>query len=126
MKMAGIIAFCTNNLIWFIIGSLIAIFALIGYFVDGGSAGQRMVREVSVERPTVQQETLDIEELNEPVADDNQMINQAIAENGVTLEETVSSNAVSEQVDPGVAPVMNEEYDRPLMEEDTSSTGFRG
>ena len=124
MKMASIIVFCTNNLIWFIIGSLIAIFALIGYFVDGKPVGQRVVKEVLVERPIVQQETLNIEELNEPVVN-NQIINQTIG-NGGTLEEAAPSNAVNEQVVEGVAPAMNEEYDRPLMEENTSSNGFRG
>ncbi len=126
--MDSVLSFFASNLIWFILGTVIFLLALIGYFTEGKNSSN--IKEVVVEKPS--QETLDIEKLKENVAD--KPLNQAFKNNNIEVTDTKSEVLDMEKPKTNDSKEINKEintgedknsYDQPLIKEDTTSTGFK-
>ena len=126
--MDSVLSFFASNLIWFILGTVIFLLALIGYFTEGKSGSN--IKEVVVEKPS--QETLDIEKLKENVAD--KPLNQAFKNNNIEVTDTKSEvldmdkpktnddKEINKEINPGED---KNSYDQPLITEETTSTEFK-
>lgn len=91
--MAGVMSFFAKYLILFIIGTVILLFALIGYFIENGFRGKKILKSVVVEKPSV--EIDEIEKIKNNIASSgNQSLNQIVQNNSEVLDLGGTSNNV--------------------------------
>lgn len=82
--MASVMKFFADYLVIFIIGSIILLFALLGYFIENGFKGKKILKSV-VEKPSV--EIDEVEQLKSNIAESaNQSLNQIIQNNSEVLD----------------------------------------
>lgn len=77
--------FFADNLLWFVFGTIIFGFALIGYFVENGFRGKQILKKVVVDKPNV--EVDEIEKIKSNLSNSNQSLSQAVqGGNGEVLD----------------------------------------
>ena len=82
--MASVMKFFADYLVIFIIGSIILLFALLGYFIENGFKGKKILKSV-VEKPSV--EIDEVEQLKSNIAESaNQSLNQIVQNNSEVLD----------------------------------------
>ena len=82
--MASVMKFFADYLVIFIIGSIILLFALLGYFIENGFKGKKILKSV-VEKPSV--EIDEVEQLKSNIAESaNQSLNQIVQNNNEVLD----------------------------------------
>ena len=82
--MASVMKFFADYLVIFIIGSIILLFALLGYFIENGFKGKKILKSV-VEKPSV--EIDEVEQLKSNIAESaNQSLNHIVQNNSEVLD----------------------------------------
>ena len=82
--MASVMKFFADYLVIFIIGSIILLFALLGYFIENGFKGKKILKSV-VEKHSV--EIDEVEQLKSNIAESaNQSLNQIVQNNSEVLD----------------------------------------
>lgn len=76
--MSAILEFFANNLIWFVIITVFLLFSLIGYFVDNGINGKKILQKAVVDKPTVINEEEKLEQIKNSIKDEGMSLDNLI------------------------------------------------
>ena len=121
--MSAILEFFANNLIWFIIITVFLLFSLIGYFVDNGINGKKILQKAVVDKPTVIKEEEKIEQIKNSIKDEGMSLNNLIKKQqdqplGDVLHETPQMPNVQDTIILNANP----QQDQPIIIEQISQS----